>query len=125
MLAVPGATATEDKVTEVTVTVVESDILPKVPVMVVVPAATAVTRPVALTVATDGLDEVQVACPLTSELVPSENEPVSVNCWVPPAGKLGVSGVTDTEAKVALVTVRVAVPDLPLKAAVMVVLPGF
>ena len=125
MLELPGVTAREDKVTEVIVTVVVSDIPPMVPVMVVVPAATEVTRPVALTVATDGLDEVQVACPLTSELVPSENEPVSANCWVPPAGKLGVSGVTDTEAKVALVIVRVAAPDLPLKDAVMVAVPGF
>ena len=125
LFAVVGDTPTEDNVTAVgTVRVVLPEILPKVAVMVAVPAATAVARPLVLTVATDGLDEVQVTCVLISRLVPSEYEPVAANCWVLPAGTLGVSGVTDIEDKVALVTVRVAVPDLPLKAAVMVVVPA-
>ena len=72
MLGVTGVTAIEDKVTEVTVMAVVSDILPEVAVMVVVPAATAVTRPLLLTVATDGLDEVQVTCMDILRLVPSE-----------------------------------------------------
>ena len=54
-----GITATEDRVTEVTVRVVLPEILPKVAVMVVVPVATAVARPLLLTVATDVLDEFQ------------------------------------------------------------------
>ena len=41
-----------------------------------------------------------------------------------PTGTLALSGVTDIEDKVAVVTVRVAVPDLPPKAAVMVVEPA-
>jgi hypothetical protein len=125
LFAVVGDTPTEDNVTAAgTVRVVLPGILPKVAVMVAEPAATAVARPLVLTVATDALDEVQVTCVLMSRLVPSEYVPVATNCWVPPAGTLGLSGVTDIEDKVALVTVRVAVPDLPFKAAVMVVVPG-
>jgi hypothetical protein len=49
---------------------------------------------------------------------------VAASCWAFPAGTLTVSGVTDTEDNVAAVTVRVAVPVLPLKAAVMVEEPA-
>ena len=41
-----------------------------------------------------------------------------------PAGRLGLAGVTDMEDKVAAVTVRVVVPTIPLKVAVMVVVPA-
>jgi hypothetical protein len=50
----------EDRVAEVTVRGVLPEILPKVAVMVAVPAATAVARPLLLTVATDVLEELQV-----------------------------------------------------------------
>ena len=50
--------------------------------------------------------------------------PVAVNCCVFPAAILGLTGVTAMEDKVAAVTVRVAVPDLPLKVAVMVAEPA-
>jgi len=92
--------------------------------MVVEPAATAVARPLLVTVATDVLDEVQVTCAVTSRLVPSEYEPVPANCWVFPAGTLGLSGVTDIEDKVAEVTVKGVVPDLSPEVAVMVVVPA-
>ena len=60
-LAVAGVTAIEDKVTEVgTVRVAVSDFPWKVAVMIEVPAATAVARPLLLIVATDGVDEDQV-----------------------------------------------------------------
>ena len=49
---------------------------------------------------------------------------MAASCWAFPAGTLTVSGVTDTEDNVAAVTVRVAVPVLPLKAAVMVEEPA-
>ena len=42
------------------------DILPALAVMVEVPTATAVTRPLLLTVATGVLDELQVTCKLIS-----------------------------------------------------------
>ena len=82
----------------------------EVAVMVVVPAATAVTTPLLLTVATDGLEEVQVTCADISMLVPSEYEPVAANCWVLPAGTLGLSGVTTIQDRVAAVTVRAVFP---------------
>jgi hypothetical protein len=81
--------------------------------MVAVPAATAVARPLLLTVATDVLDELQVACAVISRLVPSEYVQAAVSCWVLPTTLLAVSGVTDTEDKDTAVTVRVVVSDLP------------
>jgi hypothetical protein len=57
--------------------------------------------------------------------------PVAVNCWVTPAGRLGLAGVTNMEERVAEFTVRVVFPDEPelvallgvLEAAVMVTVP--
>jgi len=92
--------------------------------MLVVPAATAVTRPLLVTVATDVLDEVQVTCVDTLRVVPSEYEPEAASCWVFPGGTLAVSGVTDTEDNVALVTVRVTVPEILPEVAVMIVVPA-
>ena len=60
MLGVAGVTEIEDRVAEVTVRVVLPEILPAVAVMVEVPVARAVTRPLLLTVATDVLDELQL-----------------------------------------------------------------
>jgi hypothetical protein len=62
----------DDRVAELTVRVVFPEMLPKVTVMVVVPAETAVARPLILTVATDMLEEVQPTWVLISWLVPSE-----------------------------------------------------
>jgi hypothetical protein len=93
--------------------------------MVVVPAATAVARPLLTIVAVAVLEEVQVACVVISWVVESEYVPVAVNCWVAPAAILAVPGVTAIEFKVAPVTVRVAVFEvLPLKVAVMFVEPA-
>ena len=64
------------------------EILPEVAVMIAVPAATAVTRPLLLTVATDGFDELQVTCVVISLIVPYEYLPMAVNCWVTPAGMI-------------------------------------
>ena len=51
--------------------------------------------------------------------------PVAVNCWVVPTALLAVAGVTAIVDNVtAPVTVRAAVPDLPLKAAVIVAEPA-
>ncbi len=71
---------------EVTVKVVLPEILPEVAVMIAVPAATAVTRPLLLTVATDGFDELQVTCVVISLIVPYEYMPMAVNCCVTPTG---------------------------------------
>lgn len=56
----------EGRVAGVTVRVVFPEILPEVAVMVVVPVATAVARPLLLTVATDALDELQATCVVMS-----------------------------------------------------------
>ena len=58
-----------------------------------------------------------------SKLVPSEYAPEAANCWVNPTGMLGLTGVTDMEDSVAEVIVRVVLPDLPPKVAVIVAEP--
>jgi hypothetical protein len=122
LVAVAGVTAMEDRVGTVRVAV--PDLPLKVAVMVAEPAATPVARPLVLTVAVDVLDEVQVTFVVIFWVEESEYVPVAVNCWVSPAGTLAVAGVTPMEDRVAAVTVRVAVPDLPLKVAVMVAEPA-
>ena len=119
-----GLTDMKDRMAEVTVRVLFPEMTPEVAVMVAVPAATAVAKPMLLTVAADGLEELQVTCVITSRLVPSEYKPEAVNCWVTPAGILGLTGVTDMEARVAEVTVRVVFPEIVPEVAVMVAVPA-
>ena len=75
-LGVTGVTEREDKVAEVTVRVVLADIGPEgrlmVAVMVAVPGAMAVAKPLMSTVATNVFVELQVSCVVMSWLVPSE-----------------------------------------------------
>jgi hypothetical protein len=123
-LGLAGVTDTEDRVAGVTVRFVFPEILPEVAVMVAVPAATAVARPLLFTVATDVLDDLQVTCVVISLLVPSEYTPEAANCLVFPAGTLGLAGVMDMEDRVAEGTVRVVLPEIKYEAAVMVVVPG-
>jgi hypothetical protein len=96
--------------------------------MVAGPPATAVARPLLLTVATSVLDELQVTCAVVSWLIPSEYSPKAVNCWVNPTWILGLTGVTNTKDRVAEVTVRVVlpeiVPEVVVAVAVMVAVPG-
>ena len=60
MLGLAGVTDMEVRVAEVTVRVVFPEILPEVAVMVAVPVAMAAARPLVVSVATDGSDELQV-----------------------------------------------------------------
>ena len=79
-----------------------------------VPAATDVPKPVLPIIATDRLDELQVTWALISKFVPSENAPIAVNCWVIPAGvpgRLGLAGLTDMERGVARIIIIVVVPE--------------
>jgi len=124
MLGLAGVTDMEDRVAEVTVMVVLPEILPEVAVMVAVPAATAVARPLLLTVATDGLDELQMTCGVTSWFVPSEYVPEAANCGVNPTGMLRSAGVTEMEDRVAWVTVRAVLPETVPEVAVMVAVPA-
>src|SRR5262245_15474196 len=73
---------------------------PEVAEIVVVPPATPVASPDALTVATDGVDEAQVTCAVRSCVVPSEYVPVAVSCCVAPTAMLGPDGVTAIDASV-------------------------
>ena len=72
MLGLAGVTDMEERVAEVTVKVVLPEIFPEVAVMVTLPAAMAVARPLLLTIATAVFDERQVTCVVISWLVPSE-----------------------------------------------------
>ena len=84
----------EDRVAEYTVRVVLPDTFPEVAVMIAVPGAMAVARPLLFMVATDGFDELQVTCPAISWFDPSAFIPAAENCLVAPAGTLGPAGVT-------------------------------
>ncbi len=98
--------------------------LPDPAVKVTVPGAIAVTRPVLLIVATDGSDELQVTCSVTSKQVPSSYVAAAISCSFTPTGMLGISGVTDTKDKVAGFTVRVVAADTYPEVTVITVLPG-
>ena len=100
------------------------DILPALAVMIEVPTATAVTRPLLPTVATDVLDELQVTCEVISRVVPSANVPVAASCCVPCGDMPGLAGVMEMEDRVTGVTVRGVLPQIPPKPAVMVVVPA-
>ena len=99
------------------------EILPDMALMVAVPAATAVTSPPLLTVATDVSDDLQVTCVLISWLVPSEYVPVAVKSLEFPAATLELAGVTDIEDSKG-VTVRVMFPETPPAIAVIVAVPA-
>ena len=122
-LGLGGVTEMEDRVAAVTVRVLLPEILPEAAVMVAKPVATAVARPLLLTVATEVMDELQVTCVVMSRLVPSEYVPVAVNCLVTPAGTPALTGVTDMEVSTAGVTVRMAFPEMVREVAVMLAGP--
>src|SRR5947199_83486 len=107
--AVAGLIPTEATGTFATVTAADAFFPSLVAVIVVVPAATPVARPVDDTVATDGfeLDHV-IARPAST--VPAESCAVPVNCAVLPTSMLAALGATRTEATGMLDTVTVAVP---------------
>jgi hypothetical protein len=72
--------------------------------MVVTPGAMDVARPLLLIVATDGLDEVQVTCVVTSRVVKSENLPLAVYCWLAPTGRVRLPGVMEAELRLPALT---------------------
>jgi hypothetical protein len=93
MPGLAGVTAIDTSFAEVTVSTVEPEMLPKVAVIVVVPAATGVTIPlepaVLLIVATDVASELQVTDVVIFCVLLSEKVPVAVNCSVVPGAMLG------------------------------------
>jgi hypothetical protein len=107
--------------------VIGGEVLGMVAVMVAMPPATAVARPLLSILAARVLDEIQMTCAVISWLVPSEYSPKAVNCWVNCTWIFGLTGVTsteDTEDRVAEVTVRVVLPEIPPEVAVMVAVPA-
>ena len=116
-----GETTMDTADAELTFSTAVPEIAPEVAVMFVLPPAIAFATPavgdVVLTVATEGLEELQVAvlvrfCVLLSLYVPS-----ATNCWVVPRAIDGFAGVTAIETN-AGTTVRVTdpptEPTLPL-----------
>jgi len=71
-LGLVGDTWSKLSVAEVTVSVVLTDFIPNVAVIVVEPATTEVAKPFALTAATDAVSESQATEAVRSWLVPSE-----------------------------------------------------
>jgi hypothetical protein len=128
MLGLVGVTVMETSVAEVTVSVVDPDILPDVALIVVEPAVADVAKPlepaVLLMAATPAVDEFQVTAVVRSCVVLSEYVPVAVNCSVVPLTMLGLVGVTVIDTSVAGVTVSVVDPDILPHVAVIVVEPA-
>jgi hypothetical protein len=107
----------------VTVTLAIPDLSSLVAVIVAVPAATPVTTPVAETVATPVLDELHVVV-LPVRVPPTASLRVAVSVWVAPTPTLAADGATVTLATGTIVTVIVALPDLPSLVAVAVAVPA-
>jgi hypothetical protein len=96
----------------------------------VVPAPTALTRPLLMTVAAEVLEEVQVISALRFWVVWSEKVPVAVNCSLLPAAMLELAALRAIDTTVAGVTVNVALPErllqtlATLQVAVIVAVPA-
>jgi hypothetical protein len=127
MLGLVGVTAMDTSVVEVTVRVVDPDILPDVAVIVVEPTAAEAASPsvpaALLMAATAAADEFQVTDVVRSCVVLSENVPVAINCSVVPSAMLGSSGVIAIETSVAGVTVTTVEPDMLPNFPVILALP--
>ena len=113
MLGFAGVTEMDDRVAELPVRVVLPEIVPEEAVMVAVPVARTVARPVLLIVTTAGFEETQVTSVLILKLVPSVKVAVAANCWVMPTGMLGFTGVTEMDDRVAEYTLRMVSPLEP------------
>ncbi|MGD0282318.1 MAG: hypothetical protein ABSB95_08160 [Dissulfurispiraceae bacterium] len=126
MVVLPAVTEMDLSVALLTARVVKPDVLPKVAVIVEVPADTEVAFPLEpdalLTVATD-VPEVQVTCDVRSCVLLSEYVPVAENCWDVPIAMLGLAGVTAMDTSVTGLTVRVVEPTMLPEMAFMVVVP--
>ena len=101
--------------------VTETDALPLTPLSVAVtlvePEATPVANPELSMVATAVLAAAQAAVVVTLPVELSLYVAVAVNCCVAPVAKLAVLGVTAIDVTVSAVTVNVALPLTPLRAA--------
>ena len=88
--------------------------------MFVVPAAVPVATPPVLITAFVTSDELHVTCDVRFNAEPSLKLPVAVNGWVEPTARGGgAAGVTVIVVRVAVVTLREAVPTTPPNVAVI------
>ena len=106
-----GVTAIDTSVGAVTVRVVVPLRAPEAALIVLVPAATPVANPPALTVATLVVCEVQVTVLVKFCVELSENVPVAVNCLVALFAIEGFAGVTAIDTSAGAVTVSSVVPS--------------
>src|SRR5476649_2716905 len=131
-MAIEGATgvsAIDKRTAGLTVNVALPDCPPKLAPSTLLPTLTPVASPpLALTLATAGVAEVQADAVVTSCDEPSAYLATAVNCTVPATGKAAVAGVTVTLVSAtsgsAGLTVSVALPDLPPKLALSTLLPA-
>jgi hypothetical protein len=119
MIGFIGATAIDERV--FTARTVEP-VTPRVALMVVEPAATAVASPCEVMVEMPLFEELQATHVVKSWAEPSAKNPVAVNCRFVPATALGLAG--DTVMDTGPCTVAVVVPETPAKVALMVVEPS-
>ena len=102
---------------------------PELAPIVVVPAAMQFAKPPTLgalaIVATCADDELQWVFSVMSCVLPSLKVPVATNCCTPPAEAVTVAGVTASETRVPLPTVKVVVPVTPDADAEIVTVPAF
>jgi hypothetical protein len=96
----PDRTGPEHVLGKFTARLVVPEIAPKVAAIREMPGVSPWATPRGFIVATEGLPEIQVACVLISEVLPSEYVPIASNCRVPPTGTLLLAGATDREARV-------------------------
>jgi len=106
-----------------TATAALADLPSTVAVIVVLPCETPVTRPVLDTVATVGFAEDHVGTRDGSTL-PAPSNAVAVSCVVPLTCRFDEVGVTDTEAAVTAVAVKLDWPAMPSVVAVIVAVPA-
>lgn len=119
-----GFIAIETSLTLETVSVVDRVTEPQSASIVVAPVATLLVSPVAVMVATDGLDDFHRTCCVMSSVELSLNVPVAVNCLLAPTGMLEFNGAMARETRVAGVTVTEDVPLIEPDMAVTVDVPA-
>lgn len=97
--------------------------LPRLAVIVVTPWVIEVTSPTEFTVATAGVEELQLTVPVRSCVLPSANVPMAPTVSVSPEGtEGGVAGLMAIDTS-GVVTSNVAVELIPLELAVIVAAP--
>jgi hypothetical protein len=126
MLAVAGVTSMDTRVGALTVRLEVPLIVPKVAVIVVVPAPAPVANPLELMVATEVEDELQTifGSVVRSFVELSEYVPVAVNCSLVLTAISGLGWVTVMETRDTAETVRSAEPDVDPDVALIVVEPA-